>query len=478
MNKIFYLKTSAYVVLFSLLISVIGVPSILSSFVEAAALTTVPTSQAAQDKGVTRSQLSATATTVTIAPIRKYINGVKTTGGFDTSQGFIMITDQTGRTEFASYGNKSVSSLYVTTLSNMRRGLDPRNPGWSSGTGMVFDAGAIVQVVDWPVFYNYALYLTNVNTLTGSGQITSNQTNQAAFRLNTVTTAQRDAFSRVGDGDLINNSTTGTFQQRIGGAWLDIGTSATVNASETVSGKVQLGTIKDQSGSTVNGSTGAPTVVQTRYLTSTGGTSSDYGRIATLNIRGVYTGSVLATNARNYISSGSVTLASRSLSGSYSLGASQQFVPLAPIGSIMMWPTDTAPAGWLLADGKCHTKTGTGAALFAVIGTTFTTSCPTGTFAVPDMRGRFPLGQDDMGGASADRVTDTRADTIGSSSGSQVISIPNHTHTLSPSVGITNPGAGSNWLFNTSSPTTGAGGASTPNGMNPYLTLNYIIRSR
>ena len=149
-----------------------------------------------------------------------------------------------------------------------------------------------------------------------------------------------------------------------------------------------------------------------------------------------------------------------------------------------MWPTDTAPAGWLLCDGTDHSRTGTGAALFAVIGTTFGVGNGSTTFDVPDMRGRFALGQDDMGGLSANRVTDTRADTIGSGSGSQT-----HTQSLAELVAHTHTGVFGSAdtdadLIADGSSAAGAwtsdstGGGQPMNILNPYLTVNYIIRAR
>jgi len=67
-----------------------------------------------------------------------------------------------------------------------------------------------------------------------------------------------------------------------------------------------------------------------------------------------------------------------------------------------------------------------------------------GTFALPDLRGRFPLGLDNMSnssaGASADRVTDASADILGGTGGRSEISItknnlPEHVHDLKSNTG-------------------------------------------
>jgi microcystin-dependent protein len=79
------------------------------------------------------------------------------------------------------------------------------------------------------------------------------------------------------------------------------------------------------------------------------------------------------------------------------------------------------------------------------------------TFNVPDLRGRFPLGQDDMGGSDANRVISAQADTIGGvgghhSGGGSVV--PGSYLYLEPCVKYIND-----------------------SNMPPYLTLNYIIKT-
>lgn len=60
-----------------------------------------------------------------------------------------------------------------------------------------------------------------------------------------------------------------------------------------------------------------------------------------------------------------------------------------PVGSEMLWPTETPPSGWLEEDGSSLLRAGTYAGLFAVIGTTY--GAADGThFNLPDSRGRFP----------------------------------------------------------------------------------------
>ena len=198
-------------------------------------------------------------------------------------------------------------------------------------------------------------------------------------------------------------------------------------------------------------------------------------------------------------------------------------VPTVPVGAIFPFAGTTLPEGYLLCDGseKQRVKYPD---LFNVIG--FTYGDPSlllglGTFKLPDLRGRFPLGRDNMdngdsvpnssdggatnidaGGGPANRVTDPTADIVGNASGSEqrtlvVENLPNHTHDLTGDAGtqyyVTNNNAGippdsGSLLGNGPNaagqgqyyPETGSMVTNTTysvpiNTMNPYLTLNYII---
>jgi len=75
-----------------------------------------------------------------------------------------------------------------------------------------------------------------------------------------------------------------------------------------------------------------------------------------------------------------------------------------PTGTLMPFAGSTAPTGYFLCYGQAVSRT-TYAALFAVIGTTYGTGDGSTTFNLPDLRGRTALGQDNMGGVAANRVT-------------------------------------------------------------------------
>ena len=141
------------------------------------------------------------------------------------------------------------------------------------------------------------------------------------------------------------------------------------------------------------------------------------------------------------------------------------------------------------------------------------------TIRLPDLRGRFALGKDNMdnagtvpvttggfvdaGGGTAGRVPDVQATTIGGSAGLNsatltLANLPEHSHTLSsasqdysairvsPTVdpaattglGPTAPGQAQYLKDSGNIKKPAATTLSTPIGiMNPFLTINYIIRS-
>jgi microcystin-dependent protein len=95
------------------------------------------------------------------------------------------------------------------------------------------------------------------------------------------------------------------------------------------------------------------------------------------------------TLAQGYIKVNGTTAATISTAGIVSGGI--------PAGAVMPFAMNSAPSGWLAADGTEYSKTGTYAALFAAIGTTHgetngSGGAGTSHFRVPDLRGIFVRG--------------------------------------------------------------------------------------
>lgn len=148
-----------------------------------------------------------------------------------------------------------------------------------------------------------------------------------------------------------------------------------------------------------------------------------------------------------------------------------------PPGIIVPYGAAAAPANWLLCDGS-EVSRATYAALFAAIGTTYGAGDGSSTFTLPDLRGRVPVG----------KSSETEFNTLGETGGEKrhqltVGELASHTHT----VGIANQGfaqdyaslvPGSNFGVYSSDPLDNfpTGGNEPHNNLQPYITLNYIIK--
>ena len=73
-----------------------------------------------------------------------------------------------------------------------------------------------------------------------------------------------------------------------------------------------------------------------------------------------------------------------------------------PAGSVIWHASDTAPTGYIKANGATVSRT-TYADLFAAIGTTFGVGDGSTTFNLPDLRGEFIRGWDDSRGVDSGR---------------------------------------------------------------------------
>jgi microcystin-dependent protein len=156
---------------------------------------------------------------------------------------------------------------------------------------------------------------------------------------------------------------------------------------------------------------------------------------------------------------------------------------VSPAGSVMQYAGSSAPSGWLLADGTAVSRT-TYAALYAVIGTTYGVGDNSTTFNLPNLKGKVPVGRDS---------SDTSFDVLGETGGAKTHTLttaemPAHTHELYANVGnaasATNLDdiTGSNNINATDvrvgdRPTTTTGGGGAHNNLQPYIVLNYIIKT-
>lgn len=154
-----------------------------------------------------------------------------------------------------------------------------------------------------------------------------------------------------------------------------------------------------------------------------------------------------------------------------------------PFGVPLPFAGATLPTGWLWCYGQAVSRT-TYASLFAVLGTTYNTGGEAGTdFRVPDLRGRVPVGKDNMGGTPANRVTTgvsgVDAATLGAVGGSQLLQEHDHPYQMEEiSRGSDGLGVEVLQAFDGAGTPITVGDAGTGQSQNvqPSIVLNYIIR--
>ena len=136
------------------------------------------------------------------------------------------------------------------------------------------------------------------------------------------------------------------------------------------------------------------------------------------------------------------------------------------------------PNQTIICNGAAISRT-TYVDLFEIIGTSYGAGDGSSTFNVPDLRGRFPLGADNMGGSSGNRVTLAQADTVGDSGGSES-SVASHQHNLRSSSDYSIFGFAAGGSFNPGGPSvegnTDSAGTSSGN-IPPFQTMSYLIQA-
>lgn len=162
------------------------------------------------------------------------------------------------------------------------------------------------------------------------------------------------------------------------------------------------------------------------------------------------------------------------------------FFASPPAGVINAYGGSSAPSGWLLCDGSTGLSTVANPEyvnLFAIIGTTYG---GTGTtdFDLPDLRGRIPVGLD------AANVNLDAADALGETGGEEEVTLTQaelaeHFHGIAGETGnVDDSLGGSTAAFGikrdgsrgTQANTQDAGTNTPHNNLQPYLTINYIIK--
>ena len=179
-----------------------------------------------------------------------------------------------------------------------------------------------------------------------------------------------------------------------------------------------------------------------------------------------------------------------------------------PTGTMLMWPTATAPSGYLICAGAAVSRT-TYSTLFALIGITFGAGDGSTTFNLPNYANRFPIGVGTTAtlagvGGTADSVVVSHTHTA-----TTAVTDPGHKHWISSmqtddrnltgtgsnsqeyglvadagtySADDVNKTTGRNTLTKTTGITVGVtnsteGQTGTGKNLPPYLGINFIIKT-
>ncbi len=334
-------------------------------------------------------------------------------------------------------------------------------------------------------------------SVTTSGGMTTNAVGKVSL---TTTSNASDSISIITSGGMTTSAT--------GKVSLTTTSNASDSISVTTSGAITT--------STVNGIS----------MTNTGNTTAlsvnQQGSADIVNFKDNDSSALIVKDG------GTVGINTSSPSSTYKLdvngksnvsdGVYQAGFLLVPPGAIMPYAASTAPGGWLICDGSAVSRT-TYSALFALVGSQYGNGDGVNTFNLPNMKGRMIVGYNS---------TDANFDSLGEAGGSKTATLttnelPAHTHTgTTDSSGSHNHiyndayfaevgGSGPGNIFGSASTDednnfrwrTAAGGyssspqdlntstngshshtfttASTGSGnafaiMNPYITLNYIIK--
>lgn len=259
-------------------------------------------------------------------------------------------------------------------------------------------------------------------------------------------------------------------------------------------------------------------------LAALSGTGATIGTIDTANIADdAIEQSKIADNAvgadqiaANSVSASEINVTGNGTSGQYLSADGDGSFTFADIptsfvsGMIVPYAGSSAPTGWLLCYGQAISRS-TYASLFSALGTTYGAGDGASTFNLPDLRGRVVAGQDDMGGASANRLTNPTSDTTGGIDGDVLggtggteshtltgdqSGLVGHTHGVNASLEATTGGGssaigvdtsdnafqGNNAANNTSminvsiSAVSSADASKAHNNVQPTIILNYIIK--
>jgi hypothetical protein len=384
------------------------------------------TSSLIPDGNITNTQIGATAAIAdtklaTIATAGKVSNSATTATSANTANAIVARDGSgnfsAGTIAAATSGTHTgpvVGNASTATALQTARAISMT--GAVTATGVNFDGSAAIALNTAIA----ALPDSSLATITTAGKVSGNAITSGTIGGSTAINTTGTITSGTITANLTGNASTATTLQNartiaLSGDVTGTATSFNGGANITIASAITGDSIVNAD---INS---AAAIADTKLATiSTAGKVSNSATTAT----SANTASAIVTrDASGNFSAGTIT--ATSFVGS---GASLTGIVGIPSGAVMPFAMNSAPTGWLAANGTEYSKTGIYATLFAAIGVTYGETNGAGGagnthFRVPDLRASF------VRGAGSDGVA-----TAGTFGAKQADSYLNHTH------GITDPG--------------------------------------
>ena len=376
-----------------------------------------------------------------------------------------------------------MASSYTTSLKIQEIGNGEQSGVWGSKTNtnwtLIEQAVAGVQTI---TMSNSNYTLTNLNGVSDEARnmvLVVQGTNSGIYQV-IIPVNQPKMY-------VVSNQTTGGYAITIGttgvgGTLISIpnGVTAQVYTDGTNTYSAQTGSAGNFN---VNGTLTASGIADTGALSAASLSVSGALSAASLSVSGatsLATGSISGIMTAPTATTGTNTT---QLATTAFVNASITANPGVLSGSLLMWPTTSAPTGYLNCDGTAVSRS-TYASLFAVVSTTFGSGDGSTTFNLPNYTNRMPYGAtigSTGGSANAIVVSHTHTATV---------TDPNHSHAVN-AVGFTGDGSfalgsgsGQPQVTSTSPAVTGISVSNSTTGVSgtnanlpPYLGINFIIKT-
>jgi len=169
-------------------------------------------------------------------------------------------------------------------------------------------------------------------------------------------------------------------------------------------------------------------------------------------------------------------------------GTNLSDLPKVDTGSIIPWPTTSAPSGYLACTGSAVSRT-TYSDLFAVIGTTYGSGDGSTTFNVPNMTSRVPVGKSNTKALASTGGANTANLNSVSINNTTISNTTMAAHSHASRVGGSNRNTGNSGNLcptNERNSANNAGGsgahnhttnAASASTVQPYIDINYVIKT-